>query len=212
MKLDKLMEVQKYLQSNETDKALYIIEAEINIELAKTKAKKFNIFDFCAGKNEYRDCFKGVYYDTKGFAVATDGSIMVVLPDETRSGKIIGKDGKEIDAEFPKYRSAIPTNFDDDAIHINPEWREKIAKRQKEMHAAKDKTELAVRMNGICYGAKYLSLFLSGCAEIGATEILVRKISDFRGGSYIACAKTEKGTVLCISLYVENTFTNILEL
>lgn len=79
-------------------------------ENTNAKTSKFNIFKHCEKKDFLRPSLNGVFHD-KGQRVATDAHQIAVIkcdyPQEYE-GKIIDKEGKEIDARFPYYEAILP--------------------------------------------------------------------------------------------------------
>ena len=78
-------------------------------ESTNVKTSTFNIFNYCGKKDFLRPALNGVFHD-KGQRVATDAYQVVVIkcdyPQEYE-GKIIDKEGKEIDARFPNYEDVL---------------------------------------------------------------------------------------------------------
>ncbi len=71
---------------------------------------KFNIYNYVAGKKSPYHALKGVLHEGK-YKIATDAHILIVLEEEYPEeieGKIIDKEGKEIDEQFPNWKSVIP--------------------------------------------------------------------------------------------------------
>jgi hypothetical protein len=79
-------------------------------ENTNAKTSKFNIFKHCEKKGILRPSLKGVFHD-KGQRVATDTHQIAIIkcdyPKEYE-GKIIDKEGKEIEGKFPNYESILP--------------------------------------------------------------------------------------------------------
>ena len=64
----------------------------------------------CCSKDELRPVFNGLFHD-RGNVVATNGHVLVSVKsdyDNDWEGKIIGKDGKEIEGRFPSWERVIP--------------------------------------------------------------------------------------------------------
>ena len=79
-------------------------------ENTNIKTSKFNIFNYCVKPGKLRPHLTGVFHD-KGQRVATDTHQIVIIKSEYPSeyeGKIIDKDGREIDYNFPKYEDVLP--------------------------------------------------------------------------------------------------------
>lgn len=74
------------------------------------KTSDLNKMYGCCSKDELRAVFNGLFHD-RGNIVATDGHILVSIKsdyDNGLEGKIIRKDGKEIEGRFPAWESVIP--------------------------------------------------------------------------------------------------------
>ena len=82
------------------------------VEPVKRVSGTFRITDYTAPKDSpYAERIGGVYHDKSGFAVATDGRILVADKgsyDPKLKGKIIGKDGAAMENKFPDWQKAIP--------------------------------------------------------------------------------------------------------
>jgi hypothetical protein len=79
-------------------------------ENTNVKTSKFNIFNYCIKPGKLRPDLTGVFHD-KGQRVATDThQIAVIKCDylQEYEGKIIDKEGKEIEGKFPNYEAVLP--------------------------------------------------------------------------------------------------------
>ena len=79
-------------------------------ENTNVKTAKFNIFNYCEKKDILRPSFKGVFHD-KGQRVATDAHQIAVIKSDypqEYEGKIIDKEGKVLDYNFPNYGDVLP--------------------------------------------------------------------------------------------------------
>lgn len=88
----------------------FLRETYGNKKAVDSAVKKASIIDFVS-KDENRYFMTGVYYEN-GFAVATDGRVLIKLKTNYPSeyeGKIINpSNGKEIDGLFPNYKKVFP--------------------------------------------------------------------------------------------------------
>ena len=88
----------------------FLRETYGNKKAVDSAVKKASIIDFVS-KDENRYFMTGVYYEN-GFAVATDGRVLIKLKTNYPSeyeGKIINpSNGKEIDGQFPNYKKVFP--------------------------------------------------------------------------------------------------------
>lgn len=99
------------------DKAAEILLSIIRAETCGKTRSKFNIFDFCA-QDQLRPVMNGIYHEG-GFKIASDSHVLLQLKedyDESLEGKVIGKDGKEIEGRYPKYKQVIPNEDEDGFI------------------------------------------------------------------------------------------------
>lgn len=74
------------------------------------KTSDLNKMYGCCSKGELRPALTGLFYD-RGNIVSTDGHVLVSIKsdyDNDLEGKIIGKDGKEIEGRFPSWEQVIP--------------------------------------------------------------------------------------------------------
>lgn len=74
------------------------------------KGLKKSIWDACA-KDKLRRAMTGVYHDESGYAVATDGRIMIASKSEYNEhfkGKILDRYGKEIEDRYPNWQAVLP--------------------------------------------------------------------------------------------------------
>ena len=79
-------------------------------ENIKVKTSKFNVFNYCAKKDFLHPALSGVFHE-KGQRVATDSHQIAVIKSDYPTeyeGKIIDKEGKEIESKFPNYGVVLP--------------------------------------------------------------------------------------------------------
>lgn len=88
----------------------------------------------CVAKDKMRPVLNGIYFDAeRKLAVATNGQVIFASPllyDEQYAGKVIAKDGSEIEERFPKYQpfllneeDCVPANFvDDETAAMRLKW------------------------------------------------------------------------------------------
>ena len=95
------------------------------VEPVKRVSGTFKITDYIAPKDSpYAERIGGVYHDKSGFAVATDGIILVADKgsyDPKLKGKIIGKDGAAMENKFPDWQKAISTAKETKSSRIDVE-------------------------------------------------------------------------------------------
>lgn len=81
----------------------------LNDESNALKSKKFDIWK-CVSKDTLRPVMNGVHY-LKGYAVASNGSVLVCCKDEHPADWNMttrAKDGTEIEGKYPDWQSVIP--------------------------------------------------------------------------------------------------------
>lgn len=94
--------------------AVGIVEAEEKVLKQKRKDKAFIAEDFLydsPGMKATKYSLTGVFHDSEGYKVVTDGHYLVAVKADIEEGlkeKIIARDGTEIKAQFPKWRKVIP--------------------------------------------------------------------------------------------------------
>ena len=98
-------------------------EAKKLLEEALIVSDKMDLYKFCTPRKHLgRENLKGVYYKD-GYAVATDGYVLVKLKteyDESLEGKIIGKDGNVIKERYVNYDHIFEIeNYHDVSINWN---------------------------------------------------------------------------------------------
>lgn len=92
------------------EKAADILLSIIRAETCGKTKSKFNLYDFCA-KDPLRPVMEGIYHD-KGFKVASDSKLLMMLKeeyDESLEGKIIDRNGNEVEGRYPRYEKVMPT-------------------------------------------------------------------------------------------------------
>lgn len=178
--------------------------------------KRFNINNFC-GDFQMKAALTGVFHDG-GYKVASDSIVLAAIksdyPEELEH-QIIGKDGQEIIAKYPLWRTCLPDGKDYKPYRIETAkfeaflkerraaWKESVGKGTKW-----GDYKWTVQIGPAYFRAHKFETFLSGMKEICATEILVM---DKRRTAY---AKTDKGWVLIFPVLYEETEndTNIVKL
>lgn len=96
-----------------------ILRAECKVK----RGTKFSLYDFVDNLGNHK-ALTGIYYNN-GTQVATDSYQIIVLKeeyDQELEGKIINKNGEEIEAKFPNYMAVLPKSIEDWEPHeIEPE-------------------------------------------------------------------------------------------
>lgn len=171
--------------------------------------KRFNINNFCSDF-QMKAALTGVYHDG-GYKVASDTIILVAVKSdypEVLEHHIITKEGKDIPAKYPLWKTCIPDGRDYQPYRIDPAQFEAFLKERRAAWKASEgkgtkwgQYQWKVKVGPACLRAHKFETFLSGMKEIGATEIFVM---DKRHTVY---AKSDKGWVLIFPIMYEGDGT-----
>lgn len=173
------------------------------VEPVKRVSGTFKMTDYIAPKDSpYAERIGGVYHDKSGFAVATDGIILVADKgsyDPKLKGKVIGKDGTVSESEFPDWQKAIPPAKETKSSNIDVEDLRKfvagVLRANKRAYISLRFPDGTVEV----FKANRLNLMLRAMKQLGTSELLYTK-----DGMKLV-AKSEKGTALLMGLaFVED--------
>ena len=173
------------------------------VEPVKRVSGTFKMTDYITPKDSpSAERLGGVYYDNSGFAVATDGRILVASKDDfdpKLKGKVIGKDGAAMENNFPNWQKAIPPAKETKSSNIDVEDLRKFVAG---VLRANKRAYISLRFPDGTVGvfkANKLNLTLRAMKQLGTSELLYTK-----DGMELV-AKSEKGTALLMGLaFVEN--------
>lgn len=168
------------------------------VEPVKRVSGTFKMTDYIAPKDSpYAERIGGVYHDKSGFAVATDGRILVADKgsyDPKLKGKIIGKDGAAMENKFPDWQGVIPVAEKTKSSGIDAEDLHRfvagVLKANKHAY-------ISVRFpdgTTVSFNADRLNLMLRAMKRLGADKLLYTK------DGMILVAKSEKGTAMLMGL------------
>ena len=168
------------------------------VEPVKRVSGTFKMTDYIAPKDSpYAERIGGVYHDKSGFAVATDGRILVADKgsyDPKLKGKVIGKDGTVSGSKFPDWQKAIPPAKETKSSNIDVEDLRKfvagVLRANKRAYISLRFPDGTVEV----FKANRLNLMLRAMKQLGTSELLYTK-----GGMKLV-AKSEKGTALLMGL------------
>lgn len=168
------------------------------VEPVKRVSGTFRITDYTASKDSpYAERLGGVYHDNSGFAVATDGRILVASKDDfdpNLKGKVIGKDGTVSESKFPDWQKAIPPAKETKSSNIDVEDLRKfvsgVLRANKRAYISLRFPDGTVEV----FKANRLNLMLRAMKQLGTSELLYTK-----DGMKLV-AKSEKGTALLMGL------------
>lgn len=168
------------------------------VEPVKRVSGTFKMTDYIAPKDSpYAERIGGVYHDKSGFAVATDGIILVADKgsyDPKLKGKIIGKDGAAMENKFPDWQEAISTAKETKSSLIDVEDLHRFVAG---VLRANKRAYISLRFPDGTVGvfkANRLNLTLRAMKQLGTSELLYTK------DGMILVAKSEKGTAMLMGL------------
>ena len=172
------------------------------VEPVKRVSGTFKMTDYITPKNSklYGGRLSGVYHDDKGYAVASDGIILVADKgsyDPKLKGKVIGKDGAAMENKFPNWQKAIPPAKETKSSNIDVEDLRKFVAG---VLRANKRAYISLRFPDGTVGAfkaNKLNLTLRAMKQLGTSELLYMGV--FRDGMKLV-AKSEKGTALLMGL------------
>lgn len=174
------------------------------VEPVKRVSGTFKMTDYTAPKNVklHEGRLSGVYHDDKGYAVASDGIILVADKgsyDPKLKGKVIGKDGVAMKNKFPDWQKVIPAEKGTKSSRIDAEDLHRfvagILRANKRAYISLRFPDGTVEV----FKANRLNLMLRAMKQLGTSELLYTK------NGYDLVAKSEKGTALLMGLvYVED--------
>lgn len=169
------------------------------VEPVKRVSGTFKMTDYITPKNSklYGGRLSGVYHDDKGYAVASDGIILVADKgsyDPKLKGKVIGKDGAAMENKFPDWQKIIPVAEKTKSSRIDAEDLHRfvagVLKADKHAYISLRFPDGTVGV----FKANRLNLMLRAMKQLGTSELLYTK-----GGMKLV-AKSEKGTALLMGL------------
>ena len=169
------------------------------VEPVKRVSGTFKMTDYITPKNSklYGGRLSGVYHDDKGYAVASDGIILVADKgsyDPKLKGKVIGKDGAAMENKFPGWQRIILAAKETKSSNIDVEDLHRfvagVLKADKHAYISlrfPDGTTAA-------FNADRLNLMLRAMKQLGTSELLYTK------DGMMLVAKSEKGTAMLMGL------------
>ena len=174
------------------------------VEPVKRVSGTFKMTDYITPKNDklHGGRLSGVYHDDKGYAVASDGIILVADKgsyDPKLKGKVIGKDGAAMENKFPDWQKIIPVAEKTKSSRIDAEDLHRFVAGvlKADKHAY-----ISLRFpdgTTVSFGADKLNLMLRAMKQLGTSELLYTK-----NGSMLV-AKSDKGAALLMwRVYAED--------
>ena len=167
------------------------------VEPVKRVSGTFKMTDYIAPKDSpYAERIGGVYHDKSGFAVATDGRILVADKgsyDPKLKGKVIGKNGAAMENKFPDWQKIIPVAKETKSSNIDVEDLHRfvagVLKADKHAYISLRFPDGTV----VSFDADKLNLMLRAMKRLGADKLLY--MDFFRDGIRLV-AKSDKGAAL----------------
>lgn len=122
----------------------------LRIETMAVKVSGFRMTDVLlkpTKANQWNPPYLGVYYDARGYEVATEGHILIWKKTEVPSnlaGKVIGQGGDEIVCRYPNWQAVIPTPEKSELVTIDFDKIAEFASDWKANKKVLDKVEARV--------------------------------------------------------------------
>ena len=169
------------------------------VEPVKRVSGTFKMTDYITPKNdkEFGGRLSGVYHDDMGYAVASDGRILVAdkgCYDPKQKGKVIGKDGAAIGDKFPNWQKVISTAKETKSSRIDAEDLHKfvagVLKADKHAYISLRFPDGTTR----AFNANRLNLMLRAMKRLGTDKLQYTKY----GMKLVA--KSDKGATLLVGL------------
>mgnify|MGYP006959226335 CR=1 FL=1 len=162
----------------------------IRIESPQSSNPKFDFYKYAA-KKDFRTALSGIFHD-KGQKVVTNANILIAKKEdypEEYDGKILGKDGKFIEAKFPNYEKVFPdlkkNAYTEHEVNFEA-FADFVLQIKAEAKLRGGDTSFAfVQIGGYYFGLDLFQLLVSYMKEIGAKTIwtAIREIPDSRWDS-----------------------------
>ena len=190
----KLVKIIQLLKGNEMYKAVVTeLQNILACEANEVKLGKLDLYKFVA-KDDLRPVLQGVYHN-EGWQTASDGNILISVKqdyEEEREGKVIAKDGSEIEGRYPNWQSVIPV-YTNEYKTFRMDMKELTdAMRKVKAHDkvyGKNSCRICLA-GGIWFIPEKLLLFATAMKEAGVDELLY--LSPERG----IIVKTDKMQLL----------------
>ena len=145
--------------------------------------KKISIKDFCSS-DQTRYFMTGIYYE-KGFAIATDGRVLIKLKTDYPAkyeGKIIDpNNGREIEGHFPAYERVFPAkdglvDRSDRLAHLNNYLSSAVAAET----VKNKKHDMFIEFDNTLVNSRYLLMALSFVKDKGFSKCLQEDNYEFK--------------------------------
>ena len=168
------------------------------VKPAQRVSGTFRITDYTAPKDSpYAERLGGVYHDKSGFAVATDGRILVASKDDfdpKLKGKVAGKDGTVSESKYPDWQKVVLSVKETKPSRIDVEGLRKFVAGVLRANRRAYISLCFPDGTAGAFKAAKLNLMLRAMKQLGTSELLYTK-----DGMKLV-AKSEKGTALLMGL------------
>lgn len=156
----------------------------MRIETMAVKVSGFRMTDVLlkpTKANQWNPPYLGVYYDARGYEVATEGHILIWKKADVPlnlMGKVIGQDGDEIVCHYPNWQAVIPTPEKSELVTLN---FDKIAEFASDWKANKKVLDKVIAL--VVVANRYLNLdllvkFASAMKSADIHQISVKTEND----------------------------------
>lgn len=156
----------------------------MRIETMAVKVGGFKMTDVLlkpTNANRWNTAYLGVYYDWRGYEVATEGHILIWKKADVPSnleGKVIGQDGDEIVCHYPNWQAVIPTPEKSELVTINFDKIAEFASDWKANKKILDKEQAVVFVANRYLNLDLLVKFARAMKSAEINQILVKTEND----------------------------------
>lgn len=156
----------------------------MRIETMAVKVSGFKMTDVLlqpTKANQWNPPYLGVYYDARGYEVATEGHILIWKKADVPlnlAGKVIGQDGVEIVCRYPNWQAVIPTPEKSELVTINFDKIAEFASDWKANKKILDKEQAVVFVANRYFNLDLLVKFARAMKSAEINQILVKTEND----------------------------------
>lgn len=156
----------------------------MRIETMAVKVSGFKMTDVLlkpTNANRWNTAYLGVYYDERGYEVATEGHILIWRKTDvspTLAGKVMGQDGDEIVCRYPNWQAVIPTPEKSELVTINFDKIAEFASDWKANKKILDKEQAIVFVANRYFNLDLLVKFARAMKSAEINQISVKTEND----------------------------------
>lgn len=156
----------------------------MRIETMAVKVSGFRMTDVLlkpTKDNQWNPPYLGVYYDARGYEVATEGHILIWKKADVPSnlaGKVIGQDGVEIVCRYPNWQAVIPTPEKSELVTLNFDKIAEFASDWKANKKILDKEQAIVFVANRYLNLNLLVKFAKAMKSAEINQISVKTEND----------------------------------